>query len=69
MFGGWGCVDMWCCQEPEGYRGAVVATLEPGLKDALGRKRTYKEHRDFLQSFQNYREVRKRSYVAEGEEG
>lgn len=30
----------------------------PALKDALERKRSYKEHRDFLQSFQNYREVR-----------
>ena len=27
------------------------------LKDALDRKRTYKEHRDFLVSFPNYKEV------------
>lgn len=45
-------------QEPEGYRGAVMANTGPAVKDALERKRSYKEHREFLQSFQNYREVR-----------
>lgn len=47
------------CQEPEGYRGAVMAAaVDPALKDALERKRSYKEHWEFLQMFQNYREVR-----------
>lgn len=51
----------WNCQEPEGH--ATVVRDIVGLKDALERKKSYKEHREFLESFQNYREVRKQTVV------
>ncbi len=46
-------------QAPEQYEGEVGGG-NVKLKEVLERKRTYKQHREFLQSFQNYREVRER---------
>ena len=37
-------------------------------RDALKRRKTYKEHSEFLQSFLNYREVGRREREREGEE-
>lgn len=48
---------MWFgSQEPEGLERSAGGS--PKLKDVLERKKTYREHRDFLASFQNFREVK-----------